>query len=244
MASSARSTATAPERSPRRAPRAARGWSRAAEVPGRRPEAGSPATRRVRGDAHSCPTPPASAAHRWTRTTPSIVDRPGWSGQAERARNGHRHDIGMGYRRQVDVVDTVGVVGPDARRDLDGEPRFACAARTGQVHEAVVDQQRPHVGHLCAAPDEAGQLDRKGGCVNRFWRFAAAGTRCGCRGGTAAQPARGEEGRAVRECRVRSARRPSGSQSTTNGSVAPESRVWPPWPRSRRRAVLLIVGPA
>jgi hypothetical protein len=37
---------------------------------------------------------------------------------------------------------------------------------------------------------------------------------------------------------------PAGSRSTTMTSVAPDSTVWPPWPRSRRRAVRLIVGPA
>jgi hypothetical protein len=88
--------------------------------------------------------------------------------KAEGARHRHRYDLGMGYRREVDVVHAVREVWPYARRDLDGQPCLTRPACTGQVHQPVLTQQPPHVGHLRLTSDEAGELDRKVGCVNAF----------------------------------------------------------------------------
>ena len=73
------------------------------------------------------------------RSTVSIGERPGWSGSPRVRASSDRHDDGIGDRRQVDpphaVVEFLGQLG----RDLDGEARLTCTARTGQCDEPVVD---------------------------------------------------------------------------------------------------------
>ena len=82
-------------------------------------------------------------------------------GQTQRAGHGHRHDAGMGDRRQIDIPHTVTELGRDASRDLNAETSLAGTAGTGPRHQPVSDEQLSQVSHLCAAADKVGELHRK-----------------------------------------------------------------------------------
>ena len=214
-----------------------------ASTPGSRPAARRPARRWRRAGARSCPAPAASA----------VADEPqqrvhrgaaGLVGQPERAGHRDRHQPGS----VIGARSTYHTPSPnsarDARRDLqrpDGScprrPRRSaspagCRPAAAARRSSALRAQR----NSSAAPEDAcattafGRPQRRElvvqvGMAQLHHPFGA---------GQIAQ----RMGAQVGQPRVL-----AGAGRRPDRSVAPDSTVWPPWARSRSRAVRLMVGP-
>ena len=64
--------------------------------------------------------------------------------------------------------------------DLQGEPRFADAARAAESDQVVVVEQPCNVGDVAIAPDERGPRDRKVVKLNEGVRAKLSSRRSGC----------------------------------------------------------------
>ena len=174
------------------------------------------------------------------RMSVSIVELAWLVRQFECARHRDGHEIGVGDLRQVDIPCAVAELLRHLGRHLQGRARVLPAPPapvnvTNSARDEIagtLDQSPP------SRPTKLVKLAPEDRAYQRFWRPAAAGTRCADRHGTTAPPVRGVEPRAARGCPDRVSQDSGGSRSKTISSVAPDSTVWPPCARSRRRAVL------
>ena len=81
--------------------------------------------------------------------------------QTKRASGRHRNEVGMGERREVDVVHAVAEVACGGACDFKRQARLSRAAGAGQRDESVLRQDRLNFRHLRVAANEAGELGRK-----------------------------------------------------------------------------------
>ena len=179
---------------------------------------------------------------RMNRRSTSVVGWPGWSGRpsARATVTGNTSGSVSGARStyQIPSANSVAITAATciARRVLPAPPapvnvtsRFSPSAS----RMSFISARRPMKLVSCIGRRSAARAlaVRSGGKSSRRSVWQSCTTRSG-RG-------RSRNGWVPRSASVT----PSGSWSMTSGSVAPESTVWPPWARSRSRAVRLIVGP-
>ena len=81
--------------------------------------------------------------------------------ETDRRKDSLRNQIGMRQGSQLYEPDTVVEFFQQVGRDLKGEARLACAARTGQCDQAVRLQFLADFGDLILASDKGGEMDRK-----------------------------------------------------------------------------------
>ena len=166
---------------------------------------------------------------RMNRSSTSIVCWPGWSGRpsARATVTGTTSGLVIDARStyQTPSANSVGHGGGDLYR----QARLARAARAGQRDEPVLGERLADAAHFGLASDEARQLHRKMLGGNGIGGAQGREVVVQDQDGTAGPPVPGEGDRAAdgepRSVSVTS----GGSWSTTRGSVAPESTVWPPW---------------